>query len=624
MLFIAPLESTRFAMPLGQPSAIAGVSMRSYRNCLLALALIIITFLLYQPAWNGRPIWDDEIHITRPDLRSLSGLAKIWTDPAAAPQYYPVLHTLFWVEYKLWDGSVLPYHLVTIFCHALLAILLAAILRRLDVPGAWLAAFIFAIHPVQVESVAWFSEIKNTLSGVLAAAATLTYLKYDRDRNYGAYFASLAFLIVGLLSKTAIVGLPVVFVIFQWWQRGSLKLKRDLVPLGPFFAASLAAGLVTIWVEQKFCAENGETFSFSFVDRLLVAGRLFWFYLGELLWPRHLTLIYPFWHVDSAAWWQYLFPAGTLILFAGFWIIRKRSRGLFAAALCFVVLLFPVLGFFNLSFFMSAPASDHHAAIFRADHFQYLATIAFIAPISAGVIMALRMWPRLRPVMIVLGAVAFLVLTRLTYAHAGTFRNNKTCFRAVLANNPNSVTALSNLGNELRNRGQLDEAIVQFRRSIEIDPDYEFGRYNLGTALLEKGDVPEAISQLRAVLKLNPNHAEAYYTLGNALTKQGDVEQARVSYERAVAIAPAFPDAHCNLANLLLEQGNIDAALVHYREAARLQPNNAGAHYNLAVGLVRKGDVDQAISELQTALRIDPGYPDAGPLLQDLLARKGG
>lgn len=598
--------------------------MHSYRSWLLALALIVVSFLLYQPAWNGQPIWDDEIHITQPDLRTISGLARIWTDPSAAPQYYPVLHTLFWVEYKLWDGSVLPYHLVTIFCHALLAILLAVILRRMNVAGGWLAAFIFAMHPVQVESVAWLSEIKNTLSGVLAAAATLTYLKYDRDRKHAAYVASLVFFIVGLLSKTAIVGLPVVFAILVWWQRDSLKVKRDLIPLVPFFAAGLIAGVITIWVEQKFCAENGEVFSFSFLDRLLVAGRLFWFYLGELFWPRHLTVIYPFWHIDSAAGWQYFFPAAALVLFAALWRVRKKSRGPFAAALCFLVLLFPVLGFFNLSFFMSAPGSDHHAAIFRADHFQYLASVAIFTPVSAGMMMALRAQPRFRPVMIALGAGLLLVLGTLTYARCETFRNNETCFRAVLANNPNSVTALSNLGNELRNRGQLDQAIVQFRRSIEIDPDYQFGHYNLGAALLEKNDVPEAISQLRAALKLNPNYAKAYYTLGNALTKQGDVEQAKVSYERAVAIAPAFPDAQCNLANVLLEQGDVDAALVHYREAAQLQPNNAGAHYNLAVGLARKGEVDQAISELQTALRLDPAYPDAGPLLHDLLARKGG
>src|SRR5947209_5504269 len=397
--------------------------MRSRRSWVFALVLIVVTFLVYKPAWNGQPIWDDEIHLTQPSLRSLGGLARIWTDPSAAPQYYPVLHTLFWLEDKLWDHSVLPYHLVTIVCHALLAILLAAILRRLDLPGAWLAAFIFALHPVHVESVAWFSEIKNTLSGVLAAAAMLCYLKYDRERRYGAYAAALAFFLLGLFTKSAIVGLPVIFAIVLWWKRGSLKIRRDLLPIIPFLATAVVAGIITIWVEQKFCAENGETFYFSILDRFLIAGRLLWFYVGKLFWPENLTLIYPFWHIDQSAWWQYLFPAAVLILFAALWSFRKKWRGPFAAALSFLVLLFPVLGFFNLSFFMSAPASDHYAAIFRADHFQYLASIAAIVPVAAGLMQtALFAGKRLRPVMAAAGVALLGVLGMISYAHATTFR----------------------------------------------------------------------------------------------------------------------------------------------------------------------------------------------------------
>src|SRR5256885_3830461 len=287
----------------------------SRRDWLLALALIAITFLVYAPAWNGQLIWDDDIHIAQPALRSLDGLVRIWKDPAAAPQYYPVLHTLFWFEYKLWDGAVLPYHLLTIFCHALLALLIALILQRLNVPGAWLCAFVFALHPVHVESVAWFSEIKNTLSGVLAAAAILAYLKYDQDRHRASYFLAFGLFVLGLMTKTAIVTLPVVLLILFWWKRGRLDWKRDFKPLAPFFAVGLAAGIVTIWVEEKFCVENNETFDFSLLDRVLIASRLFWFYLAKLFWPVDLSVIYPRWTINATVWWQYLFPAATLALF---------------------------------------------------------------------------------------------------------------------------------------------------------------------------------------------------------------------------------------------------------------------------------------------------------------------
>jgi tetratricopeptide (TPR) repeat protein len=594
----------------------------SSRNWLFGLILIVVTALAYQPAWNGKPIWDDEIHITPAELRSAHGLARIWTDPAAAPQYYPLLHTVFWIGYQLWGGWPLPYHLLNIALHALTALLLLRILQRLDLRAAGFAAAIFALHPVLVESVAWISEIKNTLSGALCAGSALLYLKYDLERKRSAYFTAFVLFLAGVMTKTVIVTLPAVLLVVFWWKRGTVKWKQDFLLLVPFFLVGLIAGLVTIWAEQKFSVEHGETFDFSSIERFLIAGRLFWFYLGELFWPKNLMLIYPAWKINQAIWWQYLFPLAALILFLGLWMIRKKWRGPFAAALCFLLMLFPVLGFFNLSYFMSAVGGDHHAAIFRADHFQYLATVAVIAPISTGLTwLASRMEGRFSSAIYAGCAALLVLLAALTRAQSASYRDAETCFRSVIAKNPNSVTAHSNLGNTLLNKGSLDEAIVQFRRSVELDPDYQFGQYNLGAALTEKGEPDEAIPHLRTVLKMNPNHWKAYYTLGNALSKTGQVDEAAASYQRALKLKPNFPDAHCNLANLLLEKGKLDAALAHYRAALDLQPNNPGAHYNLAVGLVYKGELEPAITELRTALRIDPAYPDAEPLLRDLLAR---
>jgi len=595
----------------------------SSRNWLFGLILIVATTVAYQPAWNGKPIWDDEIHITQPVLRSVNGLARIWTDPSAAPQYYPVLHTLFWVEYKLWDGWPLPYHLVTILLHAILALLIAGILRKLEVPGAWLAAFIFALHPVHVESVAWLSEIKNTLSGVLGAGAMLAYLNYDRDRQSRAYLLAIALFIVGLMAKTAIVALPVVLLIIFWWKRGKLTWVRDLKPIVPFFVVALLAGIVTVWVEQKFCAEHGEKFNFSLVDRCLIAGRLFWFYLSNLFWPANLTIIYPRWQISVAVWWQYLFPVATCALFAGLWVLRRKTRGALAAALCFVAFLFPVLGFLNLSYFMSCPPPFDHAAIFRADHFQYLADISIIALVSVGVAW---LWDRSRDQSRFLLSVCCLALLAFlaasTWAYSRNYRDNETCFRDVLSKNPNSATAHNNLANILRQKGQLDEAIVHYRRALDLEPEYQFGRFNLGSTLLEQGSAAEAIGWLKAVLRADPNNAKAYYVLANALSKKGERNEAIAYYGRALRLEPDFADVHTDLANVLLEKDNLEEALVHYREALRLQPDNPGAHYNLAVGLVHKGDADSAIAELRIALQIDPAYPDAAPLLRDLLARK--
>jgi tetratricopeptide (TPR) repeat protein len=595
----------------------------SRRDWLLALAVVVITFLVYAPAWNGKPIWDDEIHITRPQLRSLSGLARIWTDPSAAPQYYPVLHTLFWLEYKLWDGAVLPYHLVAIFCHALLALLLMLILRRLRVPGAWLAVFVFALHPVHVESVAWLSEIKNTLSGVFAAAAMLAYLRYDENRARGAYLLALILFALALLTKSAIVGLPAVLLVVFWWNRGSLSWRRDFVPMLPLFAIGAATGAVTIWVEQKFCALHGETFNFSMLDRCLAAGRLFWFYLGKIFWPANLSLIYPAWTIDSANWWQYLFPIAALALLIATWLIRHRSRGPLCALLCFVGLIFPVLGFFNLSFFMTTTAAMPHSAIFRADHFQYFADIPIIALVCAG---AGLLWKQTRgrrfhSLLAPAWAIVLILFAFLTSAQSRTYRDTETCFRDVLAKNPESATAHNNLANVLKQRGAFDEAISHYRRALEIDPDYQFGRYNLGATLVQKGELASAIPQLEAALERDPNYPKAYYSLGTALAQTGRPDEAVIAYNRALHLQPDFVDAHTNLANLLLERGDIDGAILHYRKALELDPNSPMTHYNLAVGLARSGHNMEAIVELQTVLRLQPDYPDAGELLNNLQAR---
>src|ERR1700736_126620 len=191
--------------------------------CLFALALIAIALLVYRPVWNGQPIWDDDAHITNPQLRSFYGLTLIWTQLGVTQQYYPLVHTAFWIEQKLWDDSFLGYHLVNILLHGAGAIVLLQILLRLKIPGAWLAAGLFALHPVQVESVAWISELKNTLSGAFFFSSILTYLEFDERRTTLSYVASLVLFLLGLMSKTVIAPLPVIILVVLWWKRESIS-----------------------------------------------------------------------------------------------------------------------------------------------------------------------------------------------------------------------------------------------------------------------------------------------------------------------------------------------------------------------------------------------------------------
>jgi hypothetical protein len=301
------------------------------------------TMAAYWPAVDGAMLWDDSGHVTAPDLQSLDGFGRIWLDRQVTQQYYPLLHSAFWIEHRLWGDSVAGYHLTNILLHALSACLVVMIVRALGCPGAPLAGVLFALHPVCVEAVAWISEQKSTLSAVFYLSAALVYLRFDRDRRKPVYFLALVLFVLALLSKTVTATLPVALLVVLWWQKGRLGWKRDVSPLAPWVLVGATAGLFTAWVERTDIGARGADFNLSVVQRCLIAGRALWFYLGKLLWPSNLTFIYPRWNVTSASVWQIFFPAGVLVVFSLFAVLTRRGqRGPLAALLYFSVSLFPV------------------------------------------------------------------------------------------------------------------------------------------------------------------------------------------------------------------------------------------------------------------------------------------
>ena len=216
-------------------------------------------------------LWDDSAHVTRPELQSLHGLWRVWFDLGATQQYYPLLHSAFWVEHKLWGDAPFYYHLLNVLLHAAAACLLLAALKRLKIPGAFLAAGIFALHPVYVESVAWITEQKNTLSAVFYFASLLFYLRFDEERGARDYFCAAGFFILALLSKTVTATLPAALLVIFWWKRGRLSLTRDVAPLLPWFALGAVAGLFTAWVERRMIGAQGAAFEFTILQRILLS-----------------------------------------------------------------------------------------------------------------------------------------------------------------------------------------------------------------------------------------------------------------------------------------------------------------------------------------------------------------
>ena len=470
-----------------------GEWLRSHGQ-LVAVLLIFLTTLIYLPALNGDPVWDDDAHITRPDLRNLSGLAELWIKPGVVRQYYPLTHTVFWFERHFWGEVWLFYHLTNVWLHALSALLLWKVLSRLRVPGAWLGAALFAFHPIQVESVAWISELKNTLSGVFFFLSILMYLEFDESRARRSYWLAFAFFVLGLLSKSVIAVMPAALVVVLWWKRGTVSWKRDLRPLIPFFAIGIVSGLFTAWVERHFIGAEGKWYDLPLVTRVLVAGRSFWFYLFKLVWPNKLTFIYPRWDVNALVWWQYLFPLGALLLVFVAWLLRGRTRAPLAALLWFGIMLFPVLGFLDVYPFRFS---------FVANHFQYLAGISILALVAAGIATLLRrcrsVWVfRLFPVALV---SALLVLT---WRQAGAYASPVRLYEATLRENRKAWLAHNNLGIERLKNLLIPEAIVHFKRAIQFQPDNAESHTNLANAFSMEGHFAEAISEYEKAIDLAP------------------------------------------------------------------------------------------------------------------------
>ena len=570
----------------------------SRNDLLVAIALAIAVFITYQPCWHGGFIWDDDAHVTRPELRSWHGLQHIWNDFAATTQYYPVLHSLFWLEYAAWGKAEIGYHLANLALHSCAVVLVLAVLRRLNVPGAWLAAGIFALHPVQVESVAWITEQKNTLSAVFYLLAALTYLHFDRTRGPVSYAGAAALFVAALMSKTITGTLPGALLVIFWWQRGRLSWKRDVLPLAPFFLLGAGFGLLTAWWELRINRCTGPDFDFTFVQRLLIAGRTAWFCFWKLIWPAQLTFIYPRWQIDARAPWQYVFPLGAAAVLFLAWAVRRRSRAPLAGLLYFGGTLFPVLGFLNLYTFRYS---------FVADHYQYLACLGVIVlGSSAAAVLLGRMAPRLRPAGYAAGLVLLAALAVLSWRQSRIYAGGESLYAATIEGNPDCWLAYNNLGMLLAERGQGDAALACYQKASKIKPDYAEPHVNIGRVLAGRGKIDEAIAEYRQAIAIDRDSAEAHFNLGVAFASREHFDDAIAEYREALDIRPAYADALYNLGLVFAQRGQLDDAIAEYRLALEFNPESVETHTNLGNVFAGRRQATEALGEYGAALAVNP------------------
>ena len=582
---------------------------------LFVLSLAAATIMAYRPAWNGGFLWDDDAYITNNELLTApNGLRRIWLSFDSPSQYFPLTYTSFRIERALWGLNPSGYHWTNIFLHVANALLVWRLLARLKLPGAWLAAAIFALHPVQVESVAWITERKNVLMGfffLLTLFAWIAFTDESTRRPWRFYVLAMILYALALSAKTTACTLPAALLLILWLQKKPIG-KRRLIQILPFLILGFSMGLVAVWWERYHQGTHGPLFALSSLERTLVASHAVWFYLGKLLCPSNLIFIYPKWTIAATRALDYTWLlAGVALCFAIYLARRYLGRGVEVAAVFFVATLSPVLGFIMLYTFRYT---------FVADHYQYLACIAPIALFSAGTANLAGVFTRARPFILSAAACAAAVLWALTWRQSAMYGDIEALWRTTLAKNPNCWMAHNNLGIVLFQKGEIDEAVSHYRITLNLQPDFWDADYNLGTALLKKGEIEEAIAYCTRAVTIAPNDPDAQVALGNSLAQKERVDDAIAHYKKALAIRPDYFIAHYALGHIFLEKGEIDAAVFHSRAAVSIQPQNTDAHTNLAVAFDEKGQIAEAIKQYEQALEISPQSVAAANNLAWLLA----
>jgi Flp pilus assembly protein TadD len=643
---------------------------------------------VYAGAFSAGWIWDDDDYVhANPTLDQPDAVARIWTDTAASPQYYPLVFTVLWAEKQLWGLWPPGFHALNVLLHAASSVAIWQLVRRLGIPGGFLAGLLFALHPVHVETVAWVTELKNTLSLFLALLSLHAYLSFLDGRGGitptsaplpdasaaastaaaetapaplsalgpWAWYAAAVLLYAGaVFSKTVTASLPAVILVITWWRTGTLT-RRDLLPVVPLVVLGLPLGLQTAWLEREQVKAVGAEFALSPSERLQLAGRNVWFYLGKLFWPAELVFIYPRWRIDGGDILGYTWAAAATATLGGLaWLAARpardlsegrRNRGPLAAALLFGGLLFPALGFINVYPFKFS---------YVADHFQYHASIAPLVLAAAG-LATLARWAlafgRTGPATVWAIAIGMLgLLAARTAAQVPVYHDRETLWRHTIEHNPEAVIGYVNLAEVLVDRGEFREVPDLLAVARRLAPDdleadlieaavaFREGRFADAEAINRRALTRpavnvKAVSNLAVCLSAQERWAEAAetaglavrllddadtrLTLGIALAKLGRMDESLEQLRTARVRGPRHPLVADRLGLLLLQLGRLDEAEAALRDAQALAPAAAGPLGNLGTLELLRGRPAAAVVHLERAVDVDP----ADPVLWANLAR---
>ena len=604
------------------PSAAPEGRVDRWRERIVKAALIVLAGLwIYSPSYHGDWLWDDDQLLTQnltvqhrvsPDPNvppdSLRTLAKLWFNPDGA-DYFPLSYTALWAQWPFFGLRSTGYHVTTILLHISGALLLWALLAKMRIPGAWLSALVFVVHPVCVESVAWVSETKNTLSLPLFLLACLCWVgqdeQADQAKRQRLYAGAIVFFLLSMFAKTSVVAFPVVTLVYAWWKRGKVT-KQDVILALPLFLISIVLGLVTMsyqWGraigQEKIIV--GDLLSVGgFASRTAIAGMAILHYLASIVWPVNLLPIYPRWEVDPPKAWMFL--AWPVIGAGVWWMWKNRDavfpprwghHALFAFAF-FLLMVAPVLGFVTISYMRIT---------WVADHFIYLPMISIIALMCAGAVLLFeRAQEDSKPTFLAGGALVATMLAILSFCGAVDWMDEDHMWEHTLKHNFEAWQAHNRLGAKKFSRGDVDGAHFHFQNSTRLRPDLGETHNNLGTTLSAR--------------------AQAFAQRGDQASAKREMDAAIEQFAEACRVTPHVPAIHVNLANALAAAGRFTEAGDKYKELLGKEPGNPALMNNYGVALYKQGRKDEAIVQFKKALEIAPNLKDARESLAVALGEK--
>jgi protein O-mannosyl-transferase len=550
-------------------------------------ALVVLTCVCYLPGMRGGFVFDDETLIgNNPRINSAGGLERIWFS-IEEYEYYPLSYSSFWLEWRLWGNNPTLYHVTNLALHVAAALLIWAVLSELSIPGAYLAALLFAVHPVNVEAVAWISQRRSVLAMVFFLLSALWYLRAEEEKNRrgekenragmasGWYWLSLLTFLAAMLSKGSVAVEPAVLLLAVWWRQRRIG-TGDLARAAPFFVVAIALTAANVWFQThgtQIVIRNA-----GFAERLAGAGAVIWFYLSKALLPIRLLFIYPMWHIEVARllWWLPVIAGivvTVVVLRNGSPARAKWGRGVLFAWAFFCVALAPVLGLTDVGFMQYSLV---------ADHYQHLAIIGVVAAVAAG-------WAAWRDAsraanrsVANIAALALVgILAWLTFEQSGLYANSVNLYEETLRFNPECWAAHNNLGVQLDVAGRPQEAEQHFEEALHLKPNYAEAHYNLGNSLARAGDRVAAIKQYREALRLRPGYIEARNNLGIELSHAGRTAEAIECLRESLRFESRAV-TYFNLGNVFSEANCPRDAAEQYERAVELRPDYAEAWANLA------------------------------------------